>query len=146
MKIPQIGELLELEDEQATIDAGRQMADELSAGMVVALCGPLGAGKTHFSKGLAFGLGIGDAVSSPTFGLVHEYRDGRLSLFHFDLYRADCPEEIEDIGWDDYLESGGVVVAEWADRFPGLFPADTVWLRLDYSTDRAQRVIERIEG
>ena len=77
------------------------------------------------------GLGCAAEVTSPTFTLVHEYRGGRLPVFHFDFYRIDAAEEILAVGWDDYLDEGGVIIAEWADKFPDLLPAHTAWWRLD---------------
>lgn len=97
---------------------------------MVGLCGDLGSGKTHFTKGLVEGLGgDGGAVASPTFTLVHEYRGGRLPVFHFDFYRLESAGELRGIGWEEYLEEAGVVVVEWADRFAGVLPRETVWVR-----------------
>jgi len=131
-----------LPDTAATLAAGAELAAELRAGDVIALTGGLGAGKTHFTKGLVRGLGGGDEVTSPTFTLVQDYRDGRLPVFHFDFYRMETPEEVIAMGWDEYLEAGGVCVVEWADRFPALLPAGTQWLVLE--TDGAGRRLRRI--
>ncbi|MCB1090162.1 MAG: tRNA (adenosine(37)-N6)-threonylcarbamoyltransferase complex ATPase subunit type 1 TsaE [Verrucomicrobiae bacterium] len=117
-------------DEAAMIALGAEAANGLRPGSVIALVGPLGAGKTHFSKGLVAGLGGDpDSVTSPTFTLVHEYTRGcRLPVFHFDFYRLDSPAELLAIGWDDYLDEGdGVLLVEWADKFPDLLPPDTQW-------------------
>ncbi len=105
-------------------DFAARRADGLRGGEVLALCGQLGAGKTHFTQGLANGLGIdASAVTSPTFTLVQEYGGGRLPLFHFDFYRMESPQEVLAIGWEEYLdEPQGVVVVEWADKFPDLLP------------------------
>ncbi len=113
--------------------AAAELASQLLAGDVIALCGGLGAGKTHFTKGLAVGLGLRDSVSSPTFSLVQEYDDpeARLRLFHFDFYRMEKAQEALNLGWDDYLDAGGVCVVEWADLFPSLFPEHTRWYRLE---------------
>ncbi len=113
-----------------TIAYAREWSKSLLPNDVVALAGDLGAGKTHFVKGLVRGLGSVDEVTSPTFTLIHEYRGGRLPVFHFDFYRLKQLEEIAEIGFDDYLEEGGVAVVEWADRFPQAFPGRTRWLRL----------------
>jgi len=131
-----------LADEAATVAAGRALADELEAGACLALIGGLGAGKTHLAKGLVAGLGCAAEVTSPTFTLVHEYRGGRLPVFHFDFYRIDSAEEILAIGWDEYLDEGGVVIAEWADKFPDLLPSHTVWWKLDPAPGGG-RVLER---
>ena len=97
----------------------------------VALTGGLGAGKTHFTKGLVRGLGGTEEVTSPTFTLVHEYSAGRLPVFHFDFYRIETERELTGIGWDEYLDAGGVCVVEWADRFPDLLPASAAWWSLE---------------
>ncbi len=115
---------------EETLAAARRWAAELQPNDVVALCGDLGAGKTHFVKGLVAGCGSTAAVTSPTFTLVHEYRDGRLPAFHFDFYRIERAAELEQIGLDDYLNEGGIVVIEWADRFPELLPERTRWLQI----------------
>ncbi len=113
---------------EAMIELGRSFADKLVAGDVLALCGGLGAGKTHFTKGLAVGLGCEARVTSPTFSLAHEYSGGRLPLFHFDFYRMDDAEEVVSIGWDEYLDEAGVMVVEWPNKFPDLLPAGAIWL------------------
>ena len=113
-----------------TLELGRAEASRVQPGDVLALTGDLGAGKTHFVKGLAAGLGVNKAdVTSPTFTLVNEYNGGRLPLFHIDLYRLDSAEEAIAIGLDEYLSSSGVTVIEWADKFPELIPAAAKWRR-----------------
>ena len=87
---------------------GRRLAERLRPGAVVAYRGDLGMGKTAFTRGLAQGLGCQARVTSPTFTIVNEYEGGRLPLFHFDMYRLDGAEDLFDIGWDDYLDRGGV--------------------------------------
>ncbi len=117
-----------------TILAGRDLAKTLSSGAVVALVGELGAGKTHFSKGFASGLGIHqDAVSSPTFTLLNEYTDGDIDLFHFDFYRLEEVSELDGLGWDEILDAGGIVLAEWANMFPEIFPSHTIWVELRHA-------------
>jgi tRNA threonylcarbamoyladenosine biosynthesis protein TsaE len=93
------------------------------AGDIVACCGALGAGKTTFVQGFAEGLGVGgdDYVRSPTFALVHTYH-GRVPLYHFDFYRLSSCAEVQGIGFEEYLEAGGVVIIEWADKFPEILP------------------------
>ncbi len=113
-----------------TFAHGRTLAASLKPGDVLALDGDLGAGKTHFVKGIAAGLGCNADVTSPTFTLVHEYTGGRLPLFHFDFYRLETEDEALRLGLDDYLAEHGVVVIEWAGKFPALFPAGTRWFHL----------------
>ena len=114
------------------------------AGAVIALVGGLGAGKTHWTKGFVAGLGSPAEVTSPTFGLVHEYPGGRLHVFHLDFYRLESPDELLGIGWDEILDSGGIVIAEWADKFPELLPETTVWLEFTITEDGARVVTERL--
>jgi len=104
--------------ESETAHVGRGLAGTLGPGDVVLLYGDLGAGKTAFVKGLAEGLGVApDEVSSPTFTLIHEYRGGRLTLFHVDLYRLDDPREVLDLGLDE-IAADGVLAIEWAEKLP----------------------------
>jgi tRNA threonylcarbamoyladenosine biosynthesis protein TsaE len=124
-----------------TFALGQQLAVSLRGGEVVALDGDLGAGKTHFVKGLAAGLGHTGDVTSPTFTLVHEYTGGRLPLFHFDFYRLESEAEVLRIGLDDYLDAGGVAAIEWAGKFPALLPRDTKWVRLRAGSGD-ERIIE----
>ena len=119
---------------------GAELAAGLAAGSVLALVGGLGAGKTRMVKGLARGLGFAGEVTSPTFSLVHEYRGGRLPLFHFDLYRLKDQQELLGIGWDEFLDEPGIVVAEWADLFPDLLPEGTLWLRFEVLPEGGRRV------
>ena len=126
---------------EAMIALGREVASALRAGSVLALRGGLGAGKTHFSKGVALGLGCKSEVTSPTFTLAHEYAGGRLPVFHFDFYRMDSVDEVLRIGWDEYLDEPGVVVVEWPDKFPELLPDETVWLHFTHS--EGGRVVSR---
>ncbi len=95
---------------------GKKLAAFLRPGDVIAYYGDLGAGKTAFTRGLAAGLGIREAVTSPTYTIVNEYLSGRMPLFHFDMYRLSSSEELFDIGWEDYLARGGVCAVEWSEN------------------------------
>ena len=95
---------------------GAALAEKLQPGTVLAFRGDLGAGKTAFTRGLARGLGAGDRVTSPTYTIVNEYLSGRLPLFHFDMYRLESEDDLFDIGWEDYLERGGVCAVEWSEN------------------------------
>ncbi|MBR4971498.1 MAG: tRNA (adenosine(37)-N6)-threonylcarbamoyltransferase complex ATPase subunit type 1 TsaE [Oscillospiraceae bacterium] len=101
---------------QETEAVGQALAQKLLPGTVIAYRGDLGAGKTAFTRGLARGLGCGDPVTSPTYTIVNEYLSGRLPLFHFDMYRLRSAEDLFDIGWEDYLERGGVCAVEWSEN------------------------------
>jgi tRNA threonylcarbamoyladenosine biosynthesis protein TsaE len=127
--------------DEAEMEAlGEAIAAELEAGSVLALVGGLGAGKTRFVKGLARGAGFPGEVTSPTFSLVHEYRGGRLPVFHFDLYRLKDEEELLGIGWDEFFDEPGVVIAEWADLFPDLIPPGARWLHFEVLPEGGRRV------
>jgi len=126
--------------EQETIACGRLLADAVRPGDVVELCGQLGAGKTRFTKGLAAGLGIADEITSPTFNLVYEYHDGRIPLYHFDLYRLDTASQLDDIAYWELLEADGVSVLEWGDRFPDSMPADYLQLTFTVDDDGARAI------
>lgn len=119
---------------------GRAMAALVGPGSVIALCGGLGAGKTHWTKGLVAGMGSTAEVTSPTFALVHEYPGGRVPVFHLDFYRLENAQELIALGWDEYLESGGVIVAEWADKFPELLPPGTLWRVFSIEADGSRTV------
>ena len=95
---------------------GAALGKILTPGTVLAYRGDLGAGKTAFTRGLARGLGYGEPVTSPTYTIVNEYLGGRLPLFHFDMYRLRSSDDLWDIGWDDYLERGGVCAVEWSEN------------------------------
>ena len=95
---------------------GEALGKVLRPGTVVAYTGDLGAGKTAFTRGLAKGLGASEPVTSPTYTIVNEYLSGRIPLFHFDMYRLRSSEDLFDIGWEDYLERGGVCAVEWSEN------------------------------
>ena len=95
---------------------GFGLGQRLTAGTVIAYEGDLGAGKTAFTRGLARGLGAGEPVTSPTYTIVNEYLSGRLPLFHFDMYRLRSADDLWGIGWDDYLDRGGICAVEWSEN------------------------------
>jgi tRNA threonylcarbamoyladenosine biosynthesis protein TsaE len=125
---------------EAMENLGRATAASVTTGAVIALVGDLGAGKTHWTKGFVDGLGSSTAVTSPTFGLVHEYSGGRLPVFHFDFYRLNSSAELIALGWDEYLDQNGVIIAEWGDKFPELLPPDTIWLHFTIEPDGSRMV------
>jgi tRNA threonylcarbamoyladenosine biosynthesis protein TsaE len=123
---------------EATRELGRELSLTLQENTVIGLSGDLGAGKTEFVKGIAEGLGSNDPVTSPTFTLIHEYRSGRLPLFHMDFYRLETENELDEIGFDDYLRQTGICAIEWADRFPDRIPpaAIRVEIRITSANER----------
>ncbi len=112
---------------QETEQFGEEVAKSLRGGDVLAFTGSLGMGKTAFTRGLARGLGCRGRVTSPTFTIVNEY-DGKIPLFHFDMYRLGSSDELFDIGWDDYLARGGVCAVEWSERVSDALPDDTIYV------------------
>ncbi len=125
-----------------TFDWGRKLAAQLRAGDVIALRGDLGAGKTHAAKGIVAGLGSKADVTSPTFTLLHEYRDGALSVFHFDFYRIESEAEIIALGWDEILDERGIIIVEWPDRFPALLPKTTRWFSMSTVSETEREITE----
>ena len=101
---------------EETEAVGQALGKDLQPGTVLAYEGDLGAGKTAFTRGLARGLGAAEQVTSPTYTIVNEYLSGRLPLFHFDMYRLASSDDLWDIGWEDYLERGGVCAVEWSEN------------------------------
>ena len=125
--------------EKETINEGERLGQTLKPGSVVALYGGLGSGKTTFTKGLAKGLGIILGVSSPTFTIVNEYH-GPIPLYHFDMYRLAGAEELFDIGWDDYLKSGGVCVVEWSENVEEAIPIDAIIVKFESQGNDIRRI------
>ena len=101
---------------EQTEAVGAALGNILKPGTILAYRGDLGAGKTAFTRGLARGLGADETVTSPTYTIVNEYLTGRLPLFHFDMYRLGSSDELWDIGWEDYLERGGICAVEWSEN------------------------------
>lgn len=118
---------------EETFKLGEMTGGKLKPGTVVCLDGDLGVGKTVFVKGVAKGLGIKEPVVSPTFTILQEYREGRIPLYHFDVYRIEDPEEMYEIGFDDYLYGDGVCLIEWAKRVTELLPENV--LRITIAKD-----------
>ena len=114
-----------------TFEIGRALSKEAAPGMILSLIGDLGAGKTEFTKGYAAGLGIGDPVTSPTFTILQVYENGRIPLYHFDLYRLEDEDELFETGADEYFGGDGVCLVEWADKIPGAVPEEAVSVRID---------------
>ena len=127
---------------QETEALGRALAQHLTPGTVVAFTGDLGAGKTAFVRGMARGLGIPHRVTSPTFTIVNEYEDGRLPLFHFDMYRLGSADELFDIGWEDYLARGGVCAVEWSGNIEEALESDAIRVEIRRGDTDEQRRIE----
>ena len=125
---------------------GAALAVTLEPGAVIAYRGDLGAGKTAFTRGLARGLGYTDSVTSPTYTIVNEYLGGRLPLFHFDMYRLRSADDLWDIGWEDYLDRGGVCAVEWSEQVAEAMPPETVYVTISRRPEDDRARIITIEG
>jgi len=130
----------ETKSEEETIELGRKIASELPKRAVVLLIGNLGAGKTTLAKGILSGLGAAepDEVTSPTFTLIHEYGGGR--AYHVDLYRLDTQAQVATLGLDEILDRDAVVLIEWGERFPDLFPAGRIEIELRPVTESKRQI------
>ena len=121
---------------------GKELADKLVPGTIIALIGDLGAGKTTLTKAIAAGLGVSEVLTSPTFTIVCEYDSGRLPLYHFDVYRVHDSEELFEIGFEDYLHRGGVCLIEWANLLEeGMLPDNTMTIKLEYGEGETERIL-----
>ena len=135
---------------EAMREFGKKMGAHLKSGAVVALIGDLGAGKTHLTQGIALSKGYTGEVTSPTFALVNEYlagEAGEVDVFHFDVYRLEEAVELLEIGWEDYLDREGIVIIEWADKFPELIPSGTWCVGIEHmkGVEGRELVCERLE-
>ncbi|NWF53984.1 MAG: tRNA (adenosine(37)-N6)-threonylcarbamoyltransferase complex ATPase subunit type 1 TsaE [Syntrophaceae bacterium] len=121
---------------------GERLGEILSGGVLIALMGDLGAGKTLLTKGIAGGLGVDDPgeVTSPTFVLVNEYR-GRVPVYHLDLYRLESFSEVEEIGWDEWIDGPGVTLVEWADKIEADLPGERLEVRLQWAGEKKRRLL-----
>lgn len=124
-----------------TLQLASLFAEDLQPGTVVLLDGDLGAGKTHFVKGMAMGLGLApEDVTSPTFTIVHEYAGGRLPLYHIDAYRLDDPNDAKEFGIGEYLNGDGICVIEWPDNIVHLLPVGCIRVNLDKLGTTSRRI------
>jgi len=119
---------------------GRLLGNEARPGDIFLLVGPLGAGKTCLTQGIAWGLGVQEYARSPTFVLITRYQ-GRLTMHHVDLFRIEDPLEAQDLGLEEYLSGEGICVVEWADRAAQLFPSESLWIEMKYGVSELERII-----
>ncbi|MFR7985783.1 tRNA (adenosine(37)-N6)-threonylcarbamoyltransferase complex ATPase subunit type 1 TsaE [Zhenpiania hominis] len=131
-----------LKNEEETRAFGLELGASLRKGDIVALIGDLGTGKTALTKYIAEGLGIRETITSPTFTIVQEYRQGRLPLYHFDVYRIGDPEEMYELGYEEYFYGDGVCVIEWADLIEELLPEYTKVIRIEYGKNQEERIYQ----
>ncbi len=134
----------------ASVEETQQLAATLAKYLhpadVVVLTGDLGAGKTHFAQGIAQGLGITAPVTSPTFNVLLEYDEGRIPLYHFDLYRLEDADQLEDVGYYDVIESDGVSLIEWGEKFPRALPYGYLEIRIQVLPEGDRRVVAHAFG
>lgn len=125
-----------------TFEIARHIGDKAKSGDFFALSGELGSGKTCFTKGLASGLGVSDQyqITSPTFTLINEY-PARCKLYHFDVYRLNGYSELEDLGFDEYLTSNGVIVVEWAEKIAQLIPDESIFINFEYVAENSRKIV-----
>ena len=121
---------------EETFDLGFKLGQEAEAGQVNCLEGDLGVGKTVFAQGFAKGLGIAEAVNSPTFTILQSYEEGRLPFYHFDVYRIADVEEMDEIGYEDCFYGDGVSLVEWPGRIREIIPENAVWISIEKDVER----------
>ena len=128
---------------EQTEEFAEEFSKNLNGNEIIAMYGELGAGKTAFARGLARGLGVEDAVSSPTFAIVNEYQ-GVYPIYHFDMYRIESWNDLDSIGFFDYVDNG-VIIIEWSENIEGALPDDIIRITINKTEDENERII-RIEG
>lgn len=128
--------VIETNSENETLELGRRLGQKAVPGQVFSLVGDLGVGKTVFTKGMAEGLEITEPVSSPTFTILQVYDEGKLPFYHFDVYRIGDPEEMDEIGYEDYFYGDGVCLVEWANLIEELMPENTIRVRIEKDLEK----------
>lgn len=128
--------IIETNSEKETWELGKRLAKTAQPGQVFSLVGDLGVGKTILTKGMAEGLGITEPVNSPTFTILQVYEEGRMPFYHFDVYRIDDPEEMDEIGYEDYFYGEGVCLVEWANLIEELMPEGTIHIKIEKDLER----------
>lgn len=123
--------IIETKNAKETFQLGKKIGKKALPGQIYTLNGDLGVGKTVFTQGVASGLEIGEPVNSPTFTILQEYEGGRLPFYHFDVYRIEDIEEMEEIGYDDYFFGNGVCLIEWAELIQELIPEQAIRIRIE---------------
>ena len=128
--------IIETNSASETLALGEKLGKAAKPGQIYTLNGDLGVGKTVLTQGFAKGLGITEAVNSPTFTIVQVYEKGRLPLYHFDVYRIEEPEEMEEIGYEEYFYGQGVCLVEWASLVEEIIPPEAVWITIEKDLDK----------
>jgi tRNA threonylcarbamoyladenosine biosynthesis protein TsaE len=131
---------------EGTMEFGRALAQELKAGSVVALIGPLGSGKTVLIQGICSGLGVTEFVTSPSFVIINEY-PGKIKVYHFDLYRLENIEEFIKLGYEEYFYGNGITLIEWAEKIKTFLPEERIEINLEIVSEKERRIsVRRLEG
>ncbi len=128
--------MIETNSPEETYEEGFRIGKSAQAGQIYCIKGDLGVGKTVFTKGFAAGLGITETISSPTFTIVNEYHEGRLSLYHFDVYRISDSDEMYEIGCEEYFFGDGVCLIEWAELIKDILPENVVWITIEKELEK----------
>lgn len=136
----EIKRIIKINSEEDSKLFGLELAKNAVPGQVIALVGDLGTGKTTLTKYIACGLGVTETVSSPTFTIVKEYYSGRIPLYHFDVYRIGDPDELFNIGADEYFDGSGLCVVEWADMVEEELPEDSLYIYIEYGEKEGERI------
>lgn len=126
---------------EETMELGRTLGSYIKKGTTICLTGDLGTGKTHFAKGLAEGLGVKETITSPTFTIVNEYHTGRVPLYHFDVYRVNDPDEVLQVGFEEYVYGEGVSLVEWADLIESILPDQFLQVKIEKTDVEDERKI-----
>ena len=129
-----------IKNEQETRSFGKKLAAELAPGIVIALTGDLGTGKTALTKSIAEGLGITEVITSPTFNIVKEYYSGRIPMYHFDVDRIGDIDELYELGYEEYFYGNGVCIVEWADLIEDIIPEDAIRIDIEYGENEGERI------
>ena len=128
--------IVEVNKPSETFLLGKELAEQALSGQIYCLDGELGTGKTVFTQGFAAGLGITEPVASPTFTIVQVYEEGRLSLYHFDVYRITDPEEMYEVGCEEYFNGEGVCLIEWALLIEDILPENTIHIKIEKNLEK----------
>ena len=132
--------------EKETFELGKRIANAVNPGTVILFYGDLGAGKTVMTKGIAAGLGITEMITSPTFTIMQEYEGGRMPLYHLDVYRIEDPDEMEEVGLNEYIYGNGLTVIEWAEQIEDILPDDAIKITIERNVENPEDRDIRIEG
>ena len=128
--------IIESFSSEMTFELGKKIGMQVKPGDIICLNGDLGVGKTVFTQGVAEGLGITEPICSPTFTLIQEYHDGRIPLYHFDVYRISGPWDMDDLGYEEYFFGNGVCLVEWGCLIQELFTKDTIYVTIEKDLEK----------